>query len=234
MTQQQFPLNVEIIKLIKENPNLIEELFKSKGYKFYKKGLYNVNNFGIRVSTEGRDFDDIIGTTFANEFEGKLAVHAFEGTTDPGSYYLKNPINIKGTAILAPGQYFGYEIDKHRSQYDALCQRSGKVKVYRDGDKDEIVELDLDSLDEGMFGINIHKSSATEQIQDKNMFSAGCQEFMNSGEYDVDWMPIQYSAMKAWGNNFTYTLFLLEDFTDLFANLLTERKSVGSEVVNEE
>lgn len=235
--KKELPLNLEIINLIKNKPNIIKELYKAMDYKFFEKGSYNVNNFGIRVSTEGRNFDDIIGTIFRKDEDGDFIIECFEGTTDPGSYYLKNPININGTAILVPGQYHGYRLDKHRGQYDALCQRSGKVNVYRDNDSDEIIEIDLDTLKPGMYGINIHKTSAAEQAMDKNMFSAGCQEIMNSAEYNLTWMPIQYKAIQKYGKAGadTYTLFDLKDFAKILGdNYLDKIRKIKTESINEE
>lgn len=214
MSETNLDLNVEIISAITSNPEIMKKLFEKKGYDFYTKGIYNVNNFGIRITTEGKDFNDLIGTVYKEAPEGDLICKAYVGTTDPGSYYLKNPMNKLGCAILAPGQYKGYKIDMHRGKYEALCQRTGTVKVYRDDNRDEVIDLDLDSIKEGMYGINIHKVTHSEMVEDKNKFSAGCQEIMNSGDYH-EWMQIQHNAAAQFGNNFTYTLFELEDFSEL-------------------
>lgn len=205
-------LNRKVIQLITKNPELIKKLFEERGYDFYEKGIYNVNNFGIRISLEGSDFNDLLGTVYKSltTDDAPFECFAFEGTTDPGTHYLQNPLNYKGTAILAAGQYKGFKIDKHRGQYDALCQRAGKVKVYRDNDKDKIAEIDLSTIDEGMFGVNIHKNSKYEAENDHNKFSAGCQESLNDADY-FTFMAIQYKAEKIWGNDFTYTLFDIEN-----------------------
>lgn len=210
-------LNRKIIQLITDRPELIVRLFEEKGYEFYEKGIYNVNNFGIRVSLEGSDFNDLLGVVYKSQRmdNAPFECFAFEGTTDPGTHYLENPANYKGTAILKPGQYKGYKIDKHKGQYDALCQREGKVKVYRDNDKDNVAEIDLSTLEEGMYGINIHKNSKHEAETDHNKFSAGCQESLNDADY-FHFMDIQYQAEKEWGNNFTYTLFCMEEDREAF------------------
>ena len=76
----------------------------------------------------------------------------FEITTDPGSPYLLKPINNYGCAILAPGQWRGcYSIGKHRGQYLALVQ-SGKVKVFRDNDLDNILDMDPETIQDGYSG----------------------------------------------------------------------------------
>ena len=49
-------------------------------------------------------------------------------------------------------------MDLHRGKYLALCQRK-PVSVYRDNDKDKRYDLKDKTIDTGLFGINIHKSS---------------------------------------------------------------------------
>ena len=62
-------------------------------------------------------------------------------TTDPGLYWLENPMNVDGTAILAPGQYRGaYRIGKHRDDYQAVVQTGGEVAVYRDDDRNALLD----------------------------------------------------------------------------------------------
>lgn len=214
--------NLELIAAIKENPQIILDIMKHKGYKVYTNGLHNVNNFGIRVDIEGGEFDDIIGSVFKDiePMSGKeiLKCIAFVATTDPGNHYLQKPLNEDGCAILVPGQYFNFQIHKHRDQYDALCQR-GVVKVYRDNDKDKVIDLNPESIESSSsFGINIHKTPPYLETEMVNKNSAGCQVLMNSAEYDSEWMPVQYEAKKKYGNNFTYTLLELSDFEEILKN----------------
>lgn len=116
---------------------------------------------------------------------------------------MKSPINLRGTAILVPGQYKGaYMIDKHQGKYDALCQRLGMVAVYRDRNKDDI--MDYSDIHKGMFGINIHKAGRNSKQVDG--WSAGCQVFKRSADFD-DFIRICRKGEKALGNTFTYTLF---------------------------
>ena len=63
----------------------------------------------------------------------------YAATTEPGTSILQRPIVKGGTAILIPGQYRStYKIDTHggKRKYTALCQRSGKVKMWRDDNGD--------------------------------------------------------------------------------------------------
>ena len=91
--------------------------------------------------------------------------------------------NAKGTAILVPGQYRGcWAIGKHNGKYKALVQIK-PVKVYRDGNKDMIYDLLPETINEGLFGINIHRSNEAITRNTVDMYSAGCQVFNNPNDF---------------------------------------------------
>lgn len=157
----------------KINKTDFDLLFRKKGYTYYKED-YKLNIIGVRNNNIVQDdtYNDYIVITYkeGNHFIRKV----FEFTTDPGLYYMKNPTVNKGVAILAEGQYIDtYKIDKHNNSYIALCQRLKSVKVFRDNNKDNKQDKDKDSIDMGMFGINLHKGSSTG-INKINKNSAGC------------------------------------------------------------
>ena len=132
-------------------------------------------------------------------------------TTDAGTYWLKNPMSNKGTAILVPNQYRGvYSIDLHNNKYYALCQRNGKVEVYRDNDKDVILDMDSAKIEKGMFGINIHRSNPFSESLKVDKFSAGCQVFKRVKDFN-EFMEICQKSKALWGNSFTYTLIKESD-----------------------
>ena len=71
--------------------------------------------------------------------DDEWVVDEYPATTEPGTSILKKPIVSGGTAILIPGQYRGvYKIDTYggKRRYTALCQRLGKVKIWRDDNWD--------------------------------------------------------------------------------------------------
>lgn len=108
----------------------------------------------------------------------------------------------KGVARLVPNQYrTTWAVDLHQGKYEALCQRLAKVKVWRDANKDLIFEETL--IDEGMFGINIHKAG-TDSTWVEN-WSEGCQVFKRVKDFD-EFMKICKKALKIHGNKFSYTL----------------------------
>jgi hypothetical protein len=60
---------------------------------------------------------------------------------------------------LVEGQYKDtHKIDFHQKEYKALCQRLGPVKVYRDNNKNNKLDLNSKTIVSGNFGINIHKA----------------------------------------------------------------------------
>lgn len=184
----------------------------SKGYKWFKR----LNIVGIRNS----DTDDLVTNkyddhiTVAEKIGSDWHFYIWKATTDPGLYWIDNPMNSTGgTAILVPDQYKGvYKIDRHNGKYKALCQRHGKVRVYRDGNKDDQYDYDRDSIDQGYFGINIHRSSAYRIGNYINKYSAGCQVFADPDDFD-DFMDICHRTSKRAGNKFTYTLIESKDIT---------------------
>ena len=183
-----------------------------KGYAFfdYKKRPWNLNIIGVRSDIAKADkFDDSMYVVYRNSSK-EWEVRLYKITTDPGTYYLKNPMNVKGTAIVVPGQYrSAYKRGTHYT-YEALVQRGkNPIKIYRDRDKDEILDMDPDTIIEGHFGINIHKAGrSSTQV---NKWSAGCQVFKNDGDFK-EFMETIHAAAKAFGNSFTYTLL---DSSDL-------------------
>ena len=185
-------------------------LFAKKNYKYFTKGDYNLNIIGVRakVTKVTNKYDDILVVIY-NE-KGKEIRKCYNITTDPGKYYMNNPENIKGTAILVPNQYCStWRIGYHRGKYEALCQNK-PVKVYRDGNKDNIYDLNSETIETGIFGINIHRSDKSFTRSTIDKYSAGCQVFNNHSDF-LEFMTICNKAAKIFGNSFTYTLIKEED-----------------------
>jgi len=195
-------LNEGVISLY----TILKERMMKLGYEFYFQD-YKLNIIGIRSSSD---------TIFINEFndnlycaylaDHKLYCQQWKITTDPGLYWLNNPSRIEGTAILCPGQYVGvYSIDLHKGKYKALCQRNGPVKVFRDADKDDILDMDTKTIQKGYFGINIHRAKAHWFSLKIGKFSAGCQVFAGYRDF-MEFMELAEIHRKLHGNKFTYTL----------------------------
>jgi hypothetical protein len=187
---------------------LLLKRVEAKGYRIFTRGQYNLNIIGIRHRGRPNEFDDIIALVYRDETGGWIT-REFTCTTDPGSYWTNNPAHVDGTAVLCPGQYKSYSIDKHRGEYDALCQRLGPVKVWRTDAGDEIEWDNFDDGKEGWYGINIHNSgnSLSNQV---NRWSAGCTVLADPLEW-YTFMRIVKKSAELYGNAFTYTLLEEED-----------------------
>lgn len=195
----------------------VKDAVESKGYAFFTSGSYNVNIVGIRNSDTcnrvTNHYDDLITISFKKKDNGPWYYHQWKATTDPGKFWMDHPLNKKGCAILVPNQYRSvYTIDKHRNKYYALCQRNGSVEVYRDGNENDVYDLNPETTDKGYFGINIHRSSAYETSTRINKYSAGCQVFADPLDFK-QFMNIVRKSSKVWGNDFTYTLIESEDIS---------------------
>ena len=179
-----------------------EKILKSKGYSYFTNGIYNLNIIGVRSKDSKESvnvFNDALILIYSAE-DGKH-IEVFPITTDPGLYYLKNNLSIKGCAILKEGQVRGgWQIGLHQGKYKALVQKK-PVTVYRDSNKDS--KLDFVNEETGMFGINIHKSGESSTQVDR--WSAGCQVFARVKDFNK-FMNLVQKGNNKYGNSFTYTL----------------------------
>jgi len=186
----------------------IKKLAQEKGFTIYEKPYY-LNIWGFRANTQvPNSFDDEfhVFMNIGTEQKPKWAYWVFKSTTDPGTYWLKNPMNPQGTAILSPGQYVNaYQIGLHRNKYYALVQTGGKVTVIRDYNRNAILDFGNGKLATGYFGINIHRANRTGTSYTVDQHSAGCQVFKNADDFDF-FMKLCEIHRHFHGNRFTYTL----------------------------
>ena len=184
----------------------IEGAVKAKGYVYFEdvnnKG-FDVNIIGIRNSSTGQKvtnaFDDCITLSYKENGEWKF--HCWPATTDPGKKGVLEYHNTAGVARLVEGQYRGsHTIRLHQGKYEALGQAKN-VKVYRDANKD--LNYDENKIQEGIFGINIHKAGADSTYVEN--WSEGCQVFKKSADFE-EFMKICRKSRDIHGNSFTYTL----------------------------
>ncbi len=189
---------------ISDEPPVPIQVIQDLGYKVYTDG--QINTIGIRSN-------DPVANSFNDEMHliwiknGLWQHHKYRCTCDPGTFWLENPGRSEGTAILVPGQYVDvYKFDMHRGKYKALCQRNGKVNVWRDSNKDGI--LDWEEGSEGIagyYGINLHHAGTNSTRVDK--WSAGCQVIARIADWN--------EALSIWeasgAATFTYTLITEDD-----------------------
>ena len=182
----------------------IETAVKAKGYAWFEGAKdYDVNIVGVRNSATGQTvtnaFDDAITVSF--KIDGVWQYKEWANTTDPGKKGVMEYHNAKGVARLVEGQYRGsHAIGLHQGKYEALKQAKA-VKVFRDADRN--LTYSEDKIDEGIFGINIHKAG-TDSTYVEN-WSEGCQVFKRVKDFE-EFMAIIRKARDIHGNSFTYTL----------------------------
>lgn len=185
-----------------------ENLFRKKNYAFFTEGNYNLNIIGVRSSNEKNIvtnvYDDLIIVDYNANNTHKRQIYSC--TTEPGLSYMLKPTNSKGTAILVPGQYRGvYSIGLHNGKYEALCQRLGPVKVYRDNNRNKTYDFIPETIEQGNFGINIHRADVYKTATLVNGYSAGCQVICNPKDF-ISFMRLCNISKDIYGNKFTYTL----------------------------
>jgi len=190
---------------------LIRRIFQARNYAFFDVGQYNLNIIGIRRDEDvGNKFDDVIVLIYKDR-TGEWVVDSMKATTDPGRYWLENPMTPKGTAILVPGQYRGaYTIGMHQGKYEALVQ-ARPVQVYRDNNRDDLLNMDPETIEKGIFGINIHRSNPYSESYVVEKWSAGCQVFKAVTDFNFFMKTVKTSA-RSYGSRFTYTLIEEKDF----------------------
>lgn len=191
-------------ELKRKEVNALLRFMKSKKYVIYSRP-YEMNIIGRRTDNKRPNrFDDFIYVLYTLP-SGRWVGYESPATTDTGTYYLKNPMNHEGTAMLKDGQYVdAYGIGKHKGIYDAVVQNK-PVTVIRDYNRDDVLDLDSGKEETGNFGINIHRASLDGVTKFIDKYSAGCQVFSNISDYEK-FMAMAERHRDMYGNEFTYTL----------------------------
>lgn len=171
-------------------------------------GDYNLTLVGIRSKDmDANSFNDSLVVLY--EVAEKMQMHVFPVTTDPGVYYRKNLLNVDGTAVLVPGHYRGcWTIGAHQGKYKALVQ-CAPMRVYRDGNKDAKIDIDENTIQTGIYGINLHRSNQSRYSLQVDRWSAGCQVFSDPINF-ASVMELAEKSAKTYGRKFSYSL-LTED-----------------------
>lgn len=188
----------------------IVAVMRGKAYRVFKnpKG-HDINLVGIRNSaSDANRFDDWINAFYW--YDGAWNHFAFPGTTDPGTFYRQNPLNLRGTAIMKPGQYRrAYKVGKHKG-YKAM-QQIGAITVYRDNNKNDELNTIGTAEHAGLHAVNIHRANRIRASTQVDKWSAGCQVMQDPNHFDF-FMTLCSRGADKFGNSFTYTLLESDDF----------------------
>jgi len=185
----------------------IKAIMDGKGYKWFTKP-YDLNLIGIRNPSPRPDkFDDTLVVAYLDSM-GNPRTFVCPITTDPGLYYLQNPMNPSGTAILYPGQYLGlWKLGKHQGKYTALVQQK-PAKVIRDANKDSILDFYHQKTETGIQGINLHRAIEDWISTVVGKWSAGCQVIPVAADFNyiISLVKLQIRHIKS--DIVSYTLLM--------------------------
>lgn len=182
----------------------MKAILRHKGFRVFSRP-FELNVIGLRSkSTTPNRFDDEMHI-FYKVSALNWHYHVFKVTTDPGTYWLRQPMQPQGTAILAEGQNIdAYEMGLHRGKYTALVQRKA-MTVIRDYNRDAVLDFKNGTKIKGLYGINIHRANQTGTTKTVDKNSAGCQVFENADDFAL-FMKICSKHKSLYGNRFTYSL----------------------------
>lgn len=160
-----------------------------------------INIVGWRNSKARVDnFDCWVSVYFKNE---KWRERHYQATTYPGTPWLLNPMVETGTAVVVPDFYpDGFKLGMHRNRYQALVQNT-EFKVFRDNNKNNIIDYDPKKIYKGYFGIQIHRAGIAGNLV--GVSSAGCQVLKNKSDLE-DLISLCKRDEAFYGNKFNYTL----------------------------
>ena len=164
---------------------------------------------GVRSEEDKPDaFDDKF-----YHFIGESFRQVIRGTTNPGVTILKNHsrFNPKGAAVVKSDEWYYdlWKYGKHHGKVEALLQLGSKVKIFRDGDKDNKSE-EQGELQEAWFGLNYHLNGYDIDAKSTGTiiggWSAGCQVPCEVQKYKKQMQEFKASKQA------TFTYCLLKEF----------------------
>ncbi len=190
----------------------VQAMLKLKGFEEFTSDLVP-NIVGIRsTELDGEDFDDRCHVWWYEG--GELAFSKnYTITTNPGTYYLKNPIaGSKGTLILCPGQHINcWQVGMHKGKQLAFVQTGAPMQVYRDRNRDGKMDFDPKTIEAGYFGMNGHHGALSD-VNLIGQWSAGCQVWRFHKAHQDMMNLVQDNAKKTKQKDYTYTLLEQKDF----------------------
>jgi hypothetical protein len=123
-------------------------------------------------------------------------------TTNPGVFWLNQPMNVDGAAVMKADQQCidCYSLGRHKGVHKAWIQTS-PIYFFRDNDRDNKSE-EIGKLIFEMIGANVHRASNDHRSLEINKWSAGCQVFADPVHHN----QFIYFSEKSGLKKFTYTL----------------------------
>ena len=201
------------------NPELakIYNTLKSLNYKIFERP-YELNIVGVRKQYNGDKVSDryIDDLNIFYKNDDDIWIHKrTKISTVPGKFYFDNfnainpktgkPYgNVKGTGILAPGQYINiYKVGTYHGDFALVTEYTAKQVAFRDNNKNGFINLDPSTFDTGNHAMYIHKGFPNNGFV-KN-WSAGCQVFFKKASMDI-FEKLCKKHIELYPGKLTYTL----------------------------
>lgn len=174
------------------------------------KTPYHLNLVGVRDTSNVNSFNDRLIYYYFDKAGTPVVGEISQFTTEPGLKSLQYPVNPKGCSILTEGWHPAlWRKGLHKGKYDAFVQNAS-VKVYRDKNRDNKYDMNPTAVDNGIFGINLHRANEARTSTIVDGWSAGCQVVANPLEFKK-LLAVRDLAIKAGQKTFSYMLLLKND-----------------------
>lgn len=167
---------------------------------------YDLNLFGIRNPNPKPDaWDDTIGIAFRDR-NGYGRVAVWPGTTDPGLYYLQNPLTSSGCIIVDFGHHPKcYRRGLHRG-YKALKQVA-PMRYLFDVNKDGVLDWNTSKRETSLRATNMHRGLENSIVATVGKFSAGCQVVQHPNDFAYLLSIVDLQAAWIGSDLLSYTVF---------------------------
>lgn len=182
--------------------------YEKLGYPVFTQGAYNINLFGILANGGNPNrYNDFIGLFFHERGSSftpdNWRFHLFPATLNPGLPFLLSPMDGGGAAIICEGYYRGlWEISTFKGT-PCLRQRT-PVKIYRDNNRDDKLDLNPKTTTEGFYGLLMHEHFQTkDRAEIVANSSAGCHVPQRRSDMQTI-MKICNLGVVQWGNKISY------------------------------
>jgi len=191
----------------------VRRLYASKSYVF-RENKMALNIGAMRAKNSKSDtFDDLGWCAYIDE-NNTPQIQFFWCTTDPGKYWLQNPMKEEGCAIMVPNQYKEVlGVGKHNGKYECFKQL-GPMSYVRDNNKDTILDFSLyrdpekrkKALFWAIINSNVHRASEFHNVPIIGRYSASCQVVQNPQTFKK-LIELRDKSFSAGFSRWDYTLF---------------------------
>lgn len=155
--------------------DLVRATWLARGWPWWD-AEFDLNVGGVRNDSRTPDaWDDVIFVAYKDPSK-RYRCERFVATTDPGGFFLQNPLTSLGTIVVEEAYHSKlWSPGKHgisgSNPYDAMVQ-TGKLKYRRDNDRDLVIEQNGPLIDGTGNGVNLHHGYGSKLV---GRNSAGCQ-----------------------------------------------------------